>query len=941
MADRFNRLKNILSGTRARGKNPTERPSARQQRRVFDTFYKSAQAMWQQSMLGAAQRQERFRDYEEMDQSPEISTALNIFADDSTVLNEVGNLLDIESDDENIVKDLEELYYERLNLDDELWIWIRNLCKYGDNYLLLDIVEEQGVLGALQLPTVEIDREEGYDGDPNSVRFKWLSQGNTTFESYQISHLRVKGDDRFLPYGRSLLEPARKVWKQLTMAEDAMLIYRFTRAPERRIFYVDVGNIPPKDVAAYMQQARDELSRTPHVTESSGQIDMRFNPVSITEDLYIPVRGDRGSRVETLPGGCFTFDTKIPLLDGRTLELQEIIKEHGEGKQLWTYSCNPQTGKVAPGKITWAGKTRENADILRMTLDNGKVITCTTDHHFIRLNEDNTTTKMMAKDMQVGDSMMPFNVRNKAIKAAYKSDYQQIFDNESKEWKYTHRLVGEFIRPNRMIFSEDEKKILYGKVSSSLKKYYNALGKEDRNLIYERNVANFNKASLISAQNKKKNPEKYAKMYEIAGKNQSATKKMKFSQYHRDFLLKNNNLTQKDFVILAQSDADFMRELNTINHDCGSSWKKNTFTKNNLQTLLYDCGYNWQQLKVRNHKIVKIEFLSEKQDVGTLTIDGNEVVHNYHTFALDAGVFTFNSNQGDIEDINYIQNKLFVALGVPKSYLTAEQDLSGKGQLAQEDIKFARTIQRIQKIAVSELAKIGLIHLYLKGYDENEIYNFDLRLTNPSTVMEMMQLDLIDKRYDIAAKMKESGLVDMQYIQEEILALSNYEISKINFRIIDDARKKALLSKIESGESSESPPGTANQNNIGDEIGVSEESEESFSPSERNPMNVPDPTGHNGVPGAKDYTRKEATVNNNEDDEIGLSDKELFVINPNKLKKTSRKKNNIDIFDRTIVDCMKMNQQVGMLMESLKTDKEADKLKLSTFRKFKNVVMED
>lgn len=603
MADRFNRLKNILSGTKARGKNPTERPNARQQRRVFDTFYKSAQAMWQQSMIGAAQRQERFRDYEEMDQSPEISTALNIFADDSTTLNEVGTLLDIESDDENIVKELEELYYERLNIEDDMWIWMRNLVKYGDNYLLLDIVEEKGVLGVLQLPTIEIDREEGYDGDPNSVRFKWLSQGNTIFESYQISHLRLKGDDRFLPYGRSILEPARKVFKQLTMAEDAMLIYRFTRAPERRIFYVDVGNIPPKDVSAYMQQARDELSRTPHITESNGQIDLRYNPISITEDLYIPVRGERGSRVETLPGG---------------------------------------------------------------------------------------------------------------------------------------------------------------------------------------------------------------------------------------------------------------------------------------------------------------------------------------------------QNQGDIEDINYIQNKLFVALGVPKTYLTGSEEGSlGKSSLAQEDIKFARTIQRIQRVAVSELAKIGLIHLYLKGYNENEIYNFDLRMTNPSTVMEMMQLDLIDKRYDIAAKMKDSGLVDMQYIQEEILALSDFEISKINSRVIDDARKKSLLAKIEGGEDAGEDSGMSGgaAPDMGAEEDTKDTEEEPEEGTSRVATAVPDPTGHAGVPGSKDYTKRETSVVNDfgDDDETGISDKELFIVNPNKLR-GKKKKRNIDIFDRAITDCMRMNSNVNGVMEILKLDKAADKLKLSTFTKFKKVV---
>ena len=137
-------------------------------------------------------------------------------------------------------------------------------------------------------------REEGYNNDPNSLRFKWTVQGNTVFENYQVSHLRILGDDRFLPYGRSILDSARKVWKQLLMAEDAMLIYRISRAPERRVFYVDVGNIPPRDVDSYMQNARDKLKRIAVTSEASGNVDYRYNPESILEDFFIPVRGDRG-----------------------------------------------------------------------------------------------------------------------------------------------------------------------------------------------------------------------------------------------------------------------------------------------------------------------------------------------------------------------------------------------------------------------------------------------------------------------------------------------------------------------------------------------------------------------------------------------------------------------------------------------------------------------
>ena len=303
MADKFNSLKKIIIGRRASYKVPTERPGQRAQKRAFDTFVRAATSLYNQAMIGSAERAERVKDYEEMDQTPEIAKTLDIYADDSVTYSESGVVLEIETEDDRIRRELEELYYTRLDIEFHLWNWIRNMCKFGDHFNLLDVVEKDGVLGTISLPVMEIEREEGYNGDPNSLRFKWLAQGNTVFENYQISHMRILGDDRFLPYGRSALDSGRKIWKQLQLAEDAMLIYRMTRAPERRVFKIDVANIPPNQVENYILQVRDKLKRTPLITEGTGQIDLRYNPMSIDEDFFLPVRGDRGSEIETLPGG--------------------------------------------------------------------------------------------------------------------------------------------------------------------------------------------------------------------------------------------------------------------------------------------------------------------------------------------------------------------------------------------------------------------------------------------------------------------------------------------------------------------------------------------------------------------------------------------------------------------------------------------------------------
>tara|TARA_R110002060_G_scaffold24732_3_gene33653 strand:+ start:272 stop:2101 length:1830 start_codon:yes stop_codon:yes gene_type:complete len=600
MADRFDILKKILKGGSASYKVPTERPGIKAQKNAFDSFQRASSALYQQSLVGGVERLERVKDYDEMDHYPEITRALDIYADDSMTYAEDGKILQIVSDDDKVIHELEELLYQRLDLDFHLWTWIRNMCKYGDMFNLLDIVDKEGVLGAIAMPVGEIEREEGYNNDPNSLRFKWTAQGNTVFENYQVSHMRILGDDRFLPYGRSVLDSSRKVWRQLLMAEDAMLIYRISRAPERRVFYVDVGNIPPRDVDSYMQAARDKLKRVAVVGESTGNVDYKYNPESILEDFFIPVRGDRGSRIETLPGG---------------------------------------------------------------------------------------------------------------------------------------------------------------------------------------------------------------------------------------------------------------------------------------------------------------------------------------------------ENAAAIEDIEYLQNKLFISLGVPKSYLTAEEDLSGKSTLAQEDIKFARTIQRIQKIVVSELAKISLVHLYLRGYDESSIYNFDLRLTNPSTVTEMMHLELMGSRFSTANDMADSSLVSHEYIQKEILKLSSTDIVNIKLQLEEQSQNEHILEQIKMGEEPDAggmaPPAEDGETDVEDNDDSAEENTTRQYTKDAMPY---DPIGTRELPGyPKNYTFNEDEDEDEVEGDTSVSDKlddpknaEMKKTLEFIRKKAKNQRPKKDMFDRTISDIMKYDHVMKGMIGNLIKDQEENKLEEST-----------
>ncbi len=241
--------------------------------------------------------------------TPEIASALDIYADEMTTSNLFRPLLVIDCKNEEIRSLLHTLYYKILNVEQNLYGWCRTMCKFGDFFLYLDIDEKLGIKSVLGLPSPEVERLEGEDeSNPNYVQFQWNSAG-ITFENWQIAHFRIGGQDKYLPYGTSVLEPARRIWRQLQLMEDAMMAYRIVRSPERRVFYIDVGNVSPPEVEQFMQKMVTQMKRNQIVDPSTGRVDLRYNPMSIDEDYFLPVRGTQtGTKIDTLKGGEFTGD---------------------------------------------------------------------------------------------------------------------------------------------------------------------------------------------------------------------------------------------------------------------------------------------------------------------------------------------------------------------------------------------------------------------------------------------------------------------------------------------------------------------------------------------------------------------------------------------------------------------------------------------------------
>ena len=313
-ASLFKALTRLFSGPIINYRSQSGRRIRRQHLDKFSSRFKSASGQQFKKSLynpldtiatNAIQNQrrsERYVDFDQMEYMPEIASTMDIYADEMTTYSDLRPMLNINCSNEEIKAVLAVLYDNILNLQYNLFGWCRTMCKYGDFFLYLDIDEKYGVQSVIALPASEVERLEGQDStNPNYVQYQWNSAG-ITFENWQIAHFRILGNDKYAPYGTSILEPARRIWRQLTLMEDAMMAYRVVRSSERRVFKIDVGAIPPNEVEQYMQKIVSQLKRHSVVDADTGRIDLRYNPMSIEEDYFVPVRAGSATEIQTLAG---------------------------------------------------------------------------------------------------------------------------------------------------------------------------------------------------------------------------------------------------------------------------------------------------------------------------------------------------------------------------------------------------------------------------------------------------------------------------------------------------------------------------------------------------------------------------------------------------------------------------------------------------------------
>lgn len=891
----------------------SELRTAHQQKYLDSNWAKVDSELYQQSLHYETTRIGSYSDFEAMEFYPEIAAALDIYMEESVTTNSKGDILNIFSGSERVKKILIDLFVNRLNIHTSLPMWTRNIAKYGDNFLYLNIDSDAGVVGAKQMPNFEMERVET-DLYSNISRFNNISDSDSSnedsvgklkflwkgrdieFKPWQITHFRLLGDDRKLPYGTSLLEKARRIWKQLILSEDAMLIYRVTRAPERRVYKIYVGNIDDADVGAYVNEIANKFKRKPVIDPQTGQMDVKYNQMPVWKD------------------------SPIPLLDGRTITIEELAKEYDEGKVNEVYSVQDETHQIVGGKVVWCGKNYTADRMVKVWLDDNTYVVTAEEHPFIMRDG----SRKRADELLSGDSLMPFYKKINLDAKSPIGKYEQVYNPNSGKFEKTHRLIAEEILKadekyntvhhknfnkydnssvnlewvdffeHKKMHSElaksqwaDKKhrdivipKIrkaandnweagIYDnigpKISTTLRGKYENGELEHVKEVSSENLTNYNRSEAKRAQNIKlakeqnwasrfvdyNNSKLHRNHNEIRREAQlkdwsdpqkralrSKNMRIVFDEFIWEGVRKNiinGEIKNRKTLIEYLNTTPILDHVISINNNRRLE-KQRRIDRTVIQRLLKDKGFDniteYISENKKNHKVTKIEFIGG-DDVYCMTVvgpNGEDDRHNFATlsFGLNgdiskSGVFVANSQDQDffipvrsenapnpietlpgatnldaISDIAYLQGKLFAALRVPKPFLGFE-DAAGEGKnLALQDIRFSRTINRLQQAVIQGLNQIAIIHLQALGFSD-DLDNFSLTLNNPSTQAEMLKIEQMQTKLNVYQAAVGNagngfGAMSMTRARKEILGMNADEIKQ---DLLEQRIEKAAATELE------------------------------------------------------------------------------------------------------------------------------------------------
>ena len=844
---------------------------------------------------GAPNRIDRYGQYNVMDQDSEVNAALDILAEFCTQKNPTnGSPFSVEyrkpstNAEVNIIKQYLQQWSKLQKFETRMFRIMRNIFKYGDQFFIRDpetfkwlhvdpanitsviVNESEGKIPVqYKIQNINFNFVHGIATTPHEtsntrgpVGIQYTPPGgsattsgqpvNSSFTASRFSngqdeyvidaehvvHLSLsEGLDNNYPFGSSLLETIYKVYKQKELLEDAIIIYRVQRAPERRVFYVDVGNMPPHLAMSFVERVKTEIHqrRIPSST-GGGQnlIDSSYNPLGITEDYFFPA--------------CLSLDTMIPLLDGRELSLNEIIDEYESGKVNYVYGLNKDTHELESAKIDWAGITRKNAEVLRVHLDNGEYVDATPDHKFILRDG----TEVMAENLVEGNSLMPLELRdgysgpkqkNKkytryrsncdgnvkfvhatiANKPQGKDTQVHHVDFNSKNNNPTnlqvmktedhialHKAVGTYSLQKQWSSPEGRKKLIDG-----IHALYENADAEFRKKISERNSKNSTKAwANKSDKEKKANNDR---LHQEAIKF-GATRKIKydiamFNEMVRVFDSGYNSVSKLTKEL--KEDEGFQSAFKKANPDIfrnsreGEALGVTDATLNKLVGLVgYKTFGDWKQdytgipkfsnreVKRQNHKVVRVERLVERIDTGDITISS---ASDSHWFGLSSGIYVHNSSEGrgskvetlpggqslgEIDDLQYFTNKLVRGLRIPSSYLpTGADDSSSQfndgrvGTAYIQELRFNTYCERLQTLVTEEFDQEFKRFLLKKGVNIDTSM-FELKCHPPQNFAAYRQSEVDNARVGTYSQMQAIPFISNRFALKRFLGLSEEEIAE-------------------------------------------------------------------------------------------------------------------------------------------------------------------
>jgi len=931
---------------------------------------------------------QRIYKYREMSYYPDINDGLDMICDEAMVENsQTGDYLELYLKDE-VPEHIEEqlrdhwnyLIHNVFSLNDTGWDLFRRWLVDGELYLEL-ILDDEGeniidfkvlppqtvtpvyddteIIGYVQTPSFtygvndggasgnvdnagygdNTERSDDYSGHENTVN------DEVRFDKNQVVYINYGETGRNKLDVRGFLESNIRIYNQLKYLEDAVVVYRIVRAPERRIWNVNVGKMPKGKAEQHIRGLIQRYRKNVYYDPSTGAMDSSRNFQAMTEDFWFAKdENGEGTSVDTLAGGCLAMDTKVSLLDGRELSISEIKDEIDMGKKLWTYSCHPETGEVVPGLISWAGVTQKSAKVMKLTLDNGEHIICTYDHKFPMYDRG----FVRADEITVDDSLIPLYRRTQKI-SSYTNEYEQFFDNNDKQWKYTHRVVSDMLKdceveyhtydenisngqygvrhhkdfnrfnnsPDNLVFMswDDHKKLhqdigfppnvgtiaaknklLYlkendidaynawcetisynskkfwreltdeeyhqmcDKLSVAVSEYIDGLSNYDRIKRAETSRANFKIGSEVFHHKMKTDKDFYnyviskRKQYwtdDIKAKKAEETsfyakkrwndcgeelrtnhrllQKVEFSHDILKFIIDlvkgktTHEFTIKMVVDALNSSHIMLSELERLN--CNKSVPNWDIDDGYTVTLVKKCvnqfGYeSWVDFRkkesIHNHRVVKIEYLENPIEVGTLTIDNDELYHNFHTFALSCGVFTKNSQLGEMNDVYYFERKLHQNMKIPRNRWGGANDdvsdvyTSGKsGEITREEIKFSRFVNRLQKRFSSMFMEAYLTQLRLNGFDDKYIDEnlYRIQFTQSNLWKQYKELEILEARFGILGAIEtyiykpeenDNGPFSMDFVLKNWFLMTNEEFEE-NKKSLDKEKEAARLAMRDIG----------------------------------------------------------------------------------------------------------------------------------------------